>query len=451
MAIFRSSLILATAIAAFSVFPVQAQPELPTAKRVRAPEKAPVINLEAKGVVDAMLAKYAGLKSYSDKTQITLEGVDRFPREMRDSFPIDGTIAWKRPSELRFEGTVGGKKFVALSDDDTLHAINPEHPGLWVEREQHPPVVVTNADGSKTTWPAANTPVRLDAAVFESGAMSLGLAFMVDTNFWPRTLKEVTVLALEPDAEIEGTVCHVVNVQAQSDQGGTSLIRLWIGRDDDLLRRMELSYNAMGPNSKMLETHTQVRANPELPDATWAFPLPTGAKPVEYFPNPNPHHLDPAIKVGDALPTFSGDDLKGEPVELNAKSGKVTVIHFFLMGMGSYNLQTLQKLQRVVGSDKMQVVAVSGDALQGRLEKFAEKYKITLPIYFDEGAMHNQLAQKFGVVGWSATFIFGQDGKLKTICSMPGEANFHDSIKKLLPGTSDDALILQNNERLPPQ
>ncbi|RYX81786.1 TlpA family protein disulfide reductase [bacterium] len=446
-----SRLALAAIFSTLIITPASAQPTLPRAMQPRAPEAAPIINPEAKSAVDAMLAKYAALKSYSDKTQVTLEGGDKFPADMRDSFPLNATLSWQRPAELRFEGSMGKKNFLALSGDDTLRAINPSHPALWVERAQHPPVVVTNPDGTKTTYPTTDRAVRLDAPVFESGAMSLGLAFMTDTSFWPRTMKDVTVMALEPDAEVDGQKCRVINVQSQNDQGGKSLIHLWIAREDNMLRRMEVSYEGMGADSKLVENHSQIQADSKLPDSTWVFQPPAGAKSVEYFPNPDPHHLDPALKIGDALPTFSGDDLKGEPLELNSKSGKVTVVHFFLMGMGSYDMQTLQKLQKTVGSDKLQVVAVSGDALQGRLEKFAEKFKLTMPIYFDEGAMRNQLAQKFGVVGWSQTFIFGQDGKLKTICHMPGEVDFHTSIKKLLPETLDDAFIVQDNEMINPE
>lgn len=436
---FCSALVLGVALSVFPVSLASAQPQVPT-KEAPIPEKEPIINPEAKALVEAMLAKYQALKSYSDKTQVSLEGGQGFPRAMRDGFPVEATLAWQRPSELRFEGTAGAKPFLALSDEDTLHAINPAHSGLWIEREQHPPIITTNPDGTKMTLPPAKTPVRLDAAVFDSGGLAFGISFMTDTELWPRTLKDVTVLALEPDgdSESDGESCRVVNVQSQNDQGHTSLLRLWIAKSDNLMRRMEMVYTGMG--GKIIETHSQVRSNSDLPASTWVFQPPANAKPVEYFPST--HDLTPAIKVGDTLPTFSGDDLKGQPLELNSKSGKVTIVSFFLMSMGSYSLQTLEKLQKSIGNDQVQIVAVSGDALQGRLDKFAEKYKLTIPIYFDEGAMRNKLAQKFGVVGWPQTFIFGQDGKLQTISHMPGDVEFITGVKKLIPGTSDDAFFL---------
>lgn len=426
---------------ALAIAPASAQPELPRALQPKTKEAAPIINAEAKALVETMIARYAGLKSYSDTERVELQGGANMPANFRASFPLEAHLAWQRPAHLRFEGTAGNKAVLGLSDETTMRAVNPEHPGSYVERLQHPPGVVTYPDGHTETMPPDTTPVRLDTAMMESGAAVLGTAFMTEPEFWTRTLKNVKVLALEPDATADGETCRVVNVQAEGDAGDAALIRLWIARSDGLLRRMELSDAGMGANSKIIETHSEVRLNPDLPASTWDFNAPVGAKPIDYFSKLEPHKYDPSIKVGDTLPTFSGDDLNGAPIELNSKSGKATVLCFFTMGMGPYDAHALQGLQKKLGADKLQVVGVSGNGRRERLEKFVADNKLTIPIYFDEGAMNNRLSGVFGVRSWTATLLFGPDGKLRAILGSTRGVDFVDALKKLFPGETQTSLL----------
>lgn len=440
------SLAFLCAFAALAFAPAFAQPELPRALRPKTKEAAPIINAEAKALIEMMIARYAGLTSYSDTVRVELQGGANMPANFRAGFPLEARLAWSRPAHLRFEGTAGSKAVLGLSDETTMRAVNPEHPGFYAERLQHPPVVVTYPDGHTETMPPGNLPVRLDTAVMESGASALGLAFMTEPQFWTRTLKDVKVLALEPDADTGGETCRVVNVQAEGNDGDSVLMRLWIARNDGLLRRMELSDAGMGVNSKIIETHSNVRLNPDLPASTWDFKAPQGAKPIEYFSQLEPHKYDPSIKVGDSLPTFSGDDLNGKPIELNSKSGRATLLCFFTLGMGPSDAHALQALQNKLGADKLQVVGVSGDGRRERLEKFVADNKLTIPIYFDEGAMHNRLAGTFGVRSWTTTLLFGSDGKLRALGGSLHGMEMVDALQKLFPGETQTSLLNAMND-----
>lgn len=417
------------ALAAFSfAAPLGAQPELPN-KAPRTEEAAPVINPEAKALVDAMIARYAALKSYSDTMRAGIEGGGNLPKELRAGFPVEGKLAWERPTKLRFEGTSGGKAFMGLLDGTTLRAVNPEHPGFYIERPS----------------------VRLDEPEMELGAFALGSAFMTEPEFWTRTLKDVTVLALEPDAVQGDEACRIVNVQAQGNQGDASLIRLWIAKSDGLLRRMELSGGGMG-GGKIVETHSDVRLNPVLPASTWAFQAPANAKPIEFFSSLNPHQFDPTIKIGDSLPTFSGDALDGKPLELNSKDGKVTLISFFTMGMGPTEVNALQGLQNTFSAKGLNAIGVSGDGRRERVEKFVRDNKLSIPIYFEEAAMNNRLAGLFGVRSWTTTLLFDKQGKLQIIGRGAYSTEIMDGLKKLFPGTTDTTFYnaMDNNNAPPP-
>ena len=414
--------------------PLHAQPNVPPAPRTETKAPIPMIDPQAKELVDAMVARYQKLHSYSDTVRVDLEGGAGMPTEFRRGFPVEGKLAWERPARFRLEGTTGTKAFLAMSDESTIHALSPEHPGYYIERRQFE-TVTEHPDG--TTTPNGS---QLNNAAMEANVPALGMAWMTETQFWTRTLEDVTVVALEADADTEGQACRVVNIQAQGDARETSLIRLWIAKADGLLRRMELTSILPGGAFKMIETHSQIKLNPALPAATWAWVAPPKSKPVEVFSSLNPHEFDPTIKVGDALPVFSGDALDGKPLELNSKSGKATLVVFFSLGMGPTDLLSAQGLQKKLGADKLQVVAVSEGGRRDRLEKLLADNKLTVPVYFEETGLGNRVTQLLGVRSWPTALLFDQGGKLAVIDRSARSPEMLAALHKLFPTTTEDAL-----------
>jgi len=438
---------LAAPAAFFFAAPLGAQPELPRALQPKVKEAAPIINPEAKALVEKMIANYAAMKSYSDTTRVELQGAN-LPKEARESFPVVGTLAWERPAKLRWEGTSGAKAFLGLSDETTVRAVNPEHPGIYEERLQNPPQVETFADGHTETMTPDPRSFRLDAAVFDSGGPTFGLNDMIGPESWAHTLKEATVVALEPDAVTDGEACHVVNIQVENDQGDLAVERLYLAKSDGLQRRLEVTMTGRGA-SKIVETHSGVRINPALPSSTWAFQAPVGSKKVETFSLPYNPGRNLSMKVGASLPAFSSDDLNGKPLELNAKDGKVTLLSFFTLDMAPAEIPELKRFQKALGAKGLRVIGIVGASRRERIEKFALDNKVDFPLYFDEGGMNNHLAQLFGVRYWSTTLIFGRDGKLQTICGYIGGPDFLEGMKKLFPGEKVEDLLFDPNDFRP--
>lgn len=433
----------------FLAAPLGAQPELPRALQPKIKEAAPMINPEAKVIVDGMIARYAALRSYSDTTCVELQGGAALPKEAREGFPVEGKLAWSRPAKLRWEGTTEGKAFLGLSDETTVRAVNPEHPGIYEEHLQNPPQVVTYPDGHTETLAPEPRAFRLDVAVFDSGGWTSGLNDMTGPQSWQRTLKDVRVVALEPDAVTDGEACHVVNIQTEDDQGYSAVEHLYIAKSDGLQRRLEVTFTGRGA-SKLVETHSDVRINPILPASTWAFEAPTGSKKVETFALPFDPSKNLAVKVGDALPAFSGDALDGKPLELNAKDGKVTMLAFFTLDMALSDVPKLKRYQKALAAKGLRVIGVVGASRRERIERFALDNKIEFPLYFDEGGMENRVAQMFGVRYWSTVLLFGRDGKLQTVSGYVGGPEFLDGMKKLFPGEKIEELLFDPNDFNPP-
>ena len=440
-----------------------AQPDLGTAPpRVAPPivlparvaEAAPVVDARALQIMDEMNARYAALESFSCAMQLRVENAAGEPVGgqdwMRDQ-AFQATLQWQRPLNIRMEGRNARGAFLALGTDEILRVVSSEHPGIYLSRPRNPPLVLTAEDGTQTTLPADVNNVQFEAPLMEVNAGGPGISFLIDTNFWKRTQQDLRALTLEPDAMADGEPCHVVQMQLAFDDGSTATSRAYIALSDGLLRRTELLFKPRngGPaldDARIVELYSEVRANPTLPAATWNFEVPANAKPIEYFSQLEPHEYDPDLKIGAPLPTFSSDALDGAPLELNSKSGKVTVVHFFTMSSGAFDTQILNKLARIAGNDQLQIIGVTGDGVRPRVEDFVARLHLKLPIYFDTSAMNNALAQKFGVKGWPTTFIFGRDGRLQFVDDRPSMVDFQNDIRSLLPQISPDDFILQDDE-----
>lgn len=447
----RFSLICAASLSLCAL--ANAQPILPPQIERGALEPAPLIDEKAGQFVEQMMARYAALKSYADVTELRLENEAGAPANgggWMDELGFRATLQWERPANIRFEGTNAKGAFLALGTRELTRVVSAQHPKTYVARPRSVPTMMANPDGTQTEIPDLNS-IQLDEPLMGSpipGAPSLG--FMLEPEFWQRTLKDVSALNFDPDAQADGEACRVVRIQFLGDDGIKSVMRLFVAKSDGLLRRTENRDDRMPADTFIVETHSDVEANTKLPATTWNFVPPKAATAVEYFSSleQNEANLAPGIRLGADLPTFSVDALDGAPLQLNAKSGKVTVVYFFTMNSGIYDVQTLDKLARSVRPDKLQIVGVSGDGLRARVEAFAARTKLNFPIYFDETGRNNLLARKFGVKGWASTFVFGADGKLQFIGSRPGTVEVIAAIQKLLPAVKDDAFILQDGEYL---
>ena len=410
-------------------------------------EVAPKIDANAQQFIADLVARYSALKSYSDVTQMRMEDTTEKPTKADGMKPMDfqATLQWERPANIRFEGRDSTGAFLALGTPDILRIVSAHYPNNYVARQRSQTVTLTGGDGKQVEVPAP--PIRLDEPLAGDpipGGPALG--FMLAPDSWSRTEKNARSLQFDPDEQTDGEECRVVRMDSLSDDGHSSSMRLFVAKSDGLLRRLELSFDQLPANTIIVETHSDVKVNPDLPASTWNFEAPTNEQPIDYFSRLDEHKLDPDLKIGALLPTFSAEAVDGSPIELNPKSGKVTVVYFFRMSMGTHDVQVLNKIARLVGPDKLQVVGVSGDGLRPRVEEFAKHYKLNFPIYFNESAMGNQLVLKFGVQKWSSSFIFDKDGTLKFVDSSPSYTDFQEHLRTLIPTLTSADFIPQGDE-----
>lgn len=423
----------------------RAQPA--TAPDVVASAVTPQIDVQAQTFIEQMIDRYAALKSYSDVTQMRMEDTTEAPTKAGGMKPMDfqATLQWERPANIRFEGRDSSGAFLALGTPDILRIVSAHYPNNYVARQRSQTVTLTGGDGKKVEVPAQ--PLQLNEPMAGDpipGGPAMG--FIFQPEYWSLMKKDARSLQFDPDAQTDGEDCRVVRADFLSDEGHSSEMRLFVAKRDGLLRRMEMRFDQLPANNIIAETHSDVKVNPDLPASTWEFEAPANAQPIDYFSRLDEHKFDPDLKIGAMLPIFSAEAVDGSPLELNPKSGKVTVVYFFRMSMGTHDVQVLNKIARLVGPDKLQVVGVSGDGLRPRVEEFANHYKLNFPIYFNESAMGNQLVLKFGVQKWSSSFIFDKDGTLKFVDSSPSYTDFQEHLRTLIPTLKGGDFIPQGDE-----
>ncbi len=122
----------------------------------------------------------------------------------------------------------------------------------------------------------------------------------------------------------------------------------------------------------------------------------------------------PELKPGDKPPLHVGRQLDGADVDLDPASGKAYVISYWATWCEPcmQELPILSNIQRTIGPDKMQVVAVNVEdrAVYRRIERLIRETGVT-PAWDA-----NDLSQDaFGVHGIPHLVIIGRDGRISAV------------------------------------
>ncbi len=165
-------------------------------------------------------------------------------------------------------------------------------------------------------------------------------------------------------------------------------VRLWIGEEDHLLHQAAIGLEVGALNQRaqtvpggkweVIERHTAIRANAELPAATFTISLPADAVPARTLAVPEvPRSME---LVGKPAPAFALKNLAGEQARLADFAGKVLIVDLY-SPLGSESRIAIPyfiELQAQYGGQGFSVLGLATDpyAQVQEVRRFAEDQMI---------------------------------------------------------------------------
>ena len=133
-------------------------------------------------------------------------------------------------------------------------------------------------------------------------------------------------------------------------------------------------------------------------------------------------------------PVALGKTLPGEVVDLQQRRGKVVIMTFWASWCGPCmrELPVLAHMQRVVGKDALEVIAVNWDEPRAQVVDFARRNrKLDLEYVLDS---KGKAAAAYGVKAIPLMFVLDQEGRINTVHQGYSEES--------LPGILEQVLAL---------
>lgn len=120
------------------------------------------------------------------------------------------------------------------------------------------------------------------------------------------------------------------------------------------------------------------------------------------------------LTAGAAFPDFEEKDLAGKPLSIANYKGKVVLIDFWATWCGPCvgELPNVLKTYEKHHKDGFEIIGISLDKDQQKLENFTKQKNMTWVQYFDGKGWENKLAQKYGVNSIPATYLLDGEGKI---------------------------------------
>jgi len=210
---------------------------------------------------------------------------------------------------------------------------------------------------------------------------------------------------------VDGVRCRLVSfTKPDDDRVEGRRGRVWIGIEDELPRRFEVTGRAARTQVPLAETFEirGLEVDPDVPDGRFTLPVPPGFERILSEREP-PSRCAEAVDVGHEAPPFSLSTAAGRTVSLADLRGRVVLLDFW----GTWcapclqAIPMLEEIREEHRDEAFDVLAIScrepdGADPSGVLERHGGTYTVLL-----EG---DDVAAAYGVGGFPTTIVVGRDG-----------------------------------------
>ena len=150
--------------------------------------------------------------------------------------------------------------------------------------------------------------------------------------------------------------------------------------------------------------------------------------------------MAPQPRPGELPPDELGRSLKGEPVTVSAHKGKVVIVTFWAPWCGPCRreLPVLGKLQKAVGRDQLEVIAINYKEERRQLNAVIRANKDVDLTYVHDAS--GRISDRYGVTALPNMFIIDREGRVAHVHRGYSQESLDGFIKEMLALLPDEVL-----------
>ena len=361
----------------------------------------PTIEPAAQQKIDAMRRAYDDLRSYVAIVETELSGIEgEAPQISR------AQVTYQRPRKLmlRTLPTNETEKIepfalpISLCDGDRCYFWNPRADSLKYFRALMPGI----SYGREAL-------MQHQVGGYLFTPLVAGIDLFAPP--WGYTLKSLT---MAPPTTLDGVAVDVVQAQVSGNSLKQSqMLTYWIGRDDNLVRRIIDSTTTAGVTFTTTETHRAIQVNPNLPDNTFQWAAP----PQAQVDDSGPQMADPRLAIGERPLPFEAKDIDDRAFRFEDYQGKVLLLDFGASWSGPYwrDLSHLQRLYQTYHAQGLEIVSVSFDAERNEFDAFRVARAMPWRHIFDAQGLQGEINKRYQIRAIPFSLLIGRDGKIAQV------------------------------------
>jgi outer membrane lipoprotein-sorting protein/peroxiredoxin len=263
----------------------------------------------------------------------------------------------------------------------------------------------------------------------QMGVRSLGLALGVDYG------PAMSSMKLLKDAKVCGRETFVLSMHLKAEKGTDAVQTLWIGKKDFVIYRNRLVAKGRpqapkgykGKLPKSVETIAEVVSkksalDANIPDSSFVFNAPAGAKPVESLARNSLH--------GKQAPELTFTWIDGTRKSLSDFQGKPVLLDCWALPMCAEHLPVLQKIYEKHRNAQIVSICVNTDA--GKVKKYLASKSLDFPVVYADKEIANVLSSRFHVQVLPTIFMLDKSGIVQeTMLGIPPEKDIAGKLDKI--------------------
>jgi len=253
-------------------------------------------------------------------------------------------------------------------------------------------------------------------------------------------LKDLVKASLKNDVEIEGKSCAVIHLD-KNVHGKELGIDMFVEKRTGRLVKMIFDNKAYLPPSEetrdvkfeIVEEHTRVQIDEKIPETTFVFHPPAGARKVDKFSfaqkvkKPGVQESDTgSLQEGKPAPQFSLKDLSGNMHSLSDYKGSFVVLDFWASSDKTCkaDLPLLKKLAQKYTSQNLVLLTINNED-EKKVREFLKEQNLAITVLLDSAS---EVGRKYRITMIPQLVLIDNEGIVKKL--LPGAGTGQDLEKE---------------------